>query len=84
MEMEHPSLRKFSSYCLERVPVYVHSSLFRALKLKFLMDVRGLSRDILITTELGTGSLKHAISILTLKDFKALVDTMLVSELEWL
>ena len=35
----------------------------------------GLSRDGQVTTYFGTGFLAHVVSILTLKDFKTIVDT---------
>ena len=39
------------------------------------MDVGGLSRDSWVTTTLGTGSLVHAVGILTPEDFKTVIDT---------
>ena len=39
------------------------------------MDVGEFSRDGRVTTELRTGSLRQAISILTPEDFRTLVDT---------
>ena len=43
------------------------------------MDVGGVSRDGRVTTELGTGSLRQAIGILTPEDFRTIVDTELLS-----
>ena len=74
VEMEHPSLKKSLSYCSSQVPVYVHPSFYRALKLKYPLDVRDVSRDGWITTELGT-SLRHAVGISTHKDFCAAVNS---------
>ena len=73
-ELEHSSLKKCITYCSGRVPILVHPSLYRALKLKFLIDVGGITRDNRVTTELGTGSLRQAVSILTPKDFRPVVD----------
>ena len=58
-ELEHPSLIKMSSFCSGRVPIYVHPSFYRALKLKYPKDVGEISRDGRVTTELGTGYLRH-------------------------
>ena len=73
-ELEHSSLKKCITYCSGRVPILVHPSLYRALKLKFPIDVGGITRDNRVTTELGTGSLRQAVSILTPKDFRPVVD----------
>ena len=82
--MEHSPLKKLHSFCSERVPVYVHPSLYIALKLKFPLDIRSLSRDGQVTTKLGTISPRHAICIFTPKDFQAVVDTEWEGRLEWL
>ena len=73
-ELEHSSLKKCITYCAGRVPILVHPSLYRALKLKFPIDVGGITRDNRVTTELGTGSLRQAVGILTPKDFRPVVD----------
>ena len=49
-------LRKIS-HCAGRVSVYVHPSLYRALKLVPSQDVSRITVDGRLTTELGTGSL---------------------------
>ena len=64
-EMERLSNKKALSFCTGRVPVYVNPSFYRALKLKYPLHVGGVSRDGRVTTELSTGSLKHAVGILT-------------------
>ena len=74
-EMEHPSLKDSLSYCLGRVPIFVHPCFYRALKLKYPLDVGGVSRDGWVTTELGTGSLRHAVGVLTPEDLRAVVDS---------
>ena len=51
----------------------VHPSLDRSLKLRFNVDVGGITRDNRVTTELGTGSLRQAVGILTPKDFRPIV-----------
>ena len=61
--------KKMSPFCSGRVLILVHPSFYRALKLKYPMDVGGISRDSRVTTELGTGSLRQAAGILTPKDF---------------
>ena len=59
-ELEHPSLKKIRSFCSRRVPIYVHLSFYRSLKL----DVGDLSRDSRVRTELGTGFLMHEVGLL--------------------
>ena len=39
------------------------------------MDVTGITRDDRVSTELGTGSLRQAVGILTPKDFRPVVDS---------
>ena len=43
-KLEHLFLKKIS-YCVERVPIYVHFSFYWALKVRFNMDVGGESRN---------------------------------------
>ena len=74
VRLEHPSLKTLTSICSRLVPIYVHPSFYRALKLRFSLDVGKLTRDGRVTTELGTGSLQHTIGILTLKDFETIVN----------
>ena len=47
---------------------------YRSLKLRYPLDVEGVSMDGRVTTELGTGSLRHAVGVLTLEDFRTVVD----------
>ena len=49
--------------------------ILRSLKLRYPMDVGGITRDDRVSTELGTGSLRQAVGILTPKDFRPVVDT---------
>ena len=72
---EQPSLHKMMSHCSNRVLICVHSCFHRSLKLGYPLDVGSVSRDGRETTELGTGSLRHAVSILTPDDFRAVVDS---------
>ena len=74
-ELEHPSLKRCLPYCTGRVPILVHPSLYRSLKVWFPMDVGGVSRKCRMTTELGSGSLGQAVGILTSGDFWPVVDT---------
>ena len=72
-ELEHSSVKSCISYCSGRVPILVHPSLYRSIKLQFPIDVRGITRDNRVTTELSTGSLRLAVGILTPKDFRPIV-----------
>ena len=57
-DLEHSSLQKVCNFYSRRVPIYVHPSFYKALKLIFLLEVGGFS------TELGIVSLGYAIGIL--------------------
>ena len=72
-ELEHSSVKKCIPYCSGRVPILVHPSLYRSLKLRFPIGVGGITRDNRVTTELSTGSLRQAVGILTPKDFRPIV-----------
>ena len=74
-ELEHSSLKKCIPFYSGRVPILVHPSLYRSLKLRFPIDVGGITRDNRVTNELGTSSLRQAVGILTPKDFRPVVDT---------
>ena len=74
-ELEHPSLKKLSHQCTGRVPIYVHSFFYRSLKLRYPMDVGGISRNGRVNFELGSGPLRLAVGILTPEDFWPVVDT---------
>ena len=43
------------NYVSKRVPLYVHPSLYRALKITFQQDIGGLAQDNTITKEMGFG-----------------------------
>ena len=74
-ELEHSSLKRCLPFCSGRVPILVHPSFYRSLKVRFPLDVGGVSRDGRVNTELGTGSLRQAVGILTPEDFRPIVDT---------
>ena len=73
VEMKHDSLNDISSKCTGRVPIYVHPTFCRSLKLRFPFDVGGISRSGRVTPELYTGSLSQAVGILTPTDFRPVV-----------
>ena len=74
-ELEHSSLKRCLPYFSGRIHILIHPSLYRSLKVWFPLDVGGVSRKCQMTTELGTGSLRQAVGILTSGDFRAIVDT---------
>ena len=74
-ELEHSSLKRCLPYCWRRIPILVHPSLYRSLKVRFPLDVGGVSRKCRMTTELGTGSLRRSFGIITPGDFRPIVDT---------
>ena len=43
--------------------------------MQFPLDVGGITKDDRVMTELGTGSLRQAVGILTPKDFRLIVDS---------
>ena len=51
------------------------SPFYSSLKVRYSMDVGGKSRDGRVIIELGTGSLRQAVGILTPEDFQTIVDT---------
>ena len=64
-------MKKCISFCSGMVPILVHLSLYRSLKLRFPIDVSGITRDNRVTTELGNGSLRQAVGILNPEGFPA-------------
>ena len=48
--LEHSSLKRCLPYCSGRVPILVHPSLYRSLKVQFPLDVGGVSRKCRMTT----------------------------------
>ena len=48
-----------------RVPVELHPSLYRAVKLTFPRDIEGLAHDGAITREMATGSMSQTVGVLT-------------------
>ena len=75
VDTKNPMLKKMLPFCAGRVPILVHPSFYRSLKLRYPMDVGGITRDDRVSTELGTGSLRQTVGILTPKDFRPVVDT---------
>ena len=73
--MEDPLVNVMSSECTGRVLIYVHPCCDRSLKLRYLLDVGGISRDGRVTIEFATGSLRPAVGILTPEDLRPVVDT---------
>ena len=72
--IKNAMLKKMLHFCSGRVQILVHPSFYRYLKLRYPMDVGGITRDDRVSTELGTGSLRQAVGILNPKDFRPVVD----------
>ena len=70
----HQTLKKILPFSAGRVPILVHPSFYRSLKLRYPVDIWGITRDDRVSTELGTGSQRQAVGILTPKDFRPVVD----------
>ena len=74
-DTKNSMLRKMLPFCAGRVPILVHPSYYRSLKFRYPVDVGGITRDDRVSTELGTGSLRQAVGILTPKNSWPVVDT---------
>ena len=74
-ELENSSLKRNLNFCAGRVPILIHPFFYRSLKVRFPLDVGGVSRDSRVNTELITGSLRPAVGILVPEDFRPIVDT---------
>ena len=74
-DLRHYTLKKMLPFCSGRVPILVHPSFYRSLKLQYHIDVGGITRDDRVSTEIGTGSLRQVVGILTPEDFPPVVDT---------
>ena len=56
---------KLCDELIGRSPLFVHLSLYRALKLTFPRDVGGLAHDDAIPTEIATESMSQIVGVLT-------------------
>jgi len=75
VQREHPKLTTLKQNCRGRVPIFLHPSLYRALKVKYPHDVGGIARTDTVTKELGIDSLGQTVGILTREDFLPVLDT---------
>ena len=71
----HYSLNSLNKLCSGRVCVYVHPSLYRALKVTFPTDVGGIVTSGRLTTDLGHGSLGQTVGLLTPEHFGTVCNT---------
>ena len=63
-----PSALQLSSrtiYIYVKVLLWLHPSLYRAVKLTFQQDIGGLAHDGAITNEMATGSMSQTVGVLT-------------------
>ena len=75
-ELEHPSLRKEGGpFIWVGSRFIIHPSVSTAHKLKYPLVVGGISRDEPCYVEISTGSRRQAVSIITLRDFRVVVDS---------
>ena len=74
-DREHSSLKHLRSFCSGRAPVYVHPSLYRALKVLYPLHVGGITRTNRVTVGLGRGSMGQFVGELTATDFRSVADT---------
>lgn len=70
LEIDDPEIKKLRQFCAGRVPVLVHPSLYRAIKLTYPTDVGGIALDGRIMSELGVGSLGQSVGVLSGSDFR--------------
>ena len=55
--------------CTGRVPIRIHPTLYRAIKLTFPLDIGGVAPDGLVSNELGQGSLGSSVGVLNASMF---------------
>lgn len=65
------NVQNLKRFCSGRLPFFVHSSLYRALKLTFLWDIGGLFHDSTIKREMGIVSMKQDVGVLIPAMFNA-------------
>ena len=73
VEMKHESLKVMATKCTVRIPIYAYPSFYRSLKLRYPVDVGGITRNNRVSNDLDTGSLRQAVGILTSEDFRPIV-----------
>ena len=49
---------------VERVPIVLHPSLYRAIKLTYPWDIGGLAHERVLTSEMATGFMNQTVSVL--------------------
>ena len=69
-EREDTFLNSQAARCRDRVPIYVHPSFYRALKLTYPYDVGGLVRDGRFTKEHSRGIMSRSVGVLSAADFQ--------------
>lgn len=75
VDTEHPLLNNLVFKYEGRVPVYIHPSFYRALKLIFPLDVGGMAKNGVPSVDLLNGSLGQACHVLATGDFRPVCDT---------
>lgn len=68
-QIESLELKIMAQICAWRIPVALHPSLYRALKLTYPTDVSGSVTDGRITTDIETGNLGQSVGVLIPADF---------------
>lgn len=70
LKLEGPYLKKLRHICAGMVPVLLHPSLYRTVKLIYPTEVVGIVLEGRITSELGTGSVGQSVEVLTSANFR--------------
>lgn len=73
-ELRSPQLKKLAQFFSERVVVLLQPSLYRAVKLTYLMEVDGIVLNGNFRSELGIRSLVLSVAVLTAADFRPICD----------
>ena len=68
-------MKELRAKCKGRVPILLHPCFYRALKIKFPLDVGGLAKKGIVTKTLGKDNLGDTVGILTRADFLSVLDT---------
>lgn len=62
--------KKYEKFCARKVPVVLHTALYRTLKLPYPIDIGGIVLDSRMTSEMGTGSLRQSVGVFSFADFR--------------
>lgn len=65
------NVKRLKQFCSGRIPLFINTSLYRAIKLMISWDISVLFPDGTVKSEMGTGLMGHTFSALILAMSKA-------------